>query len=120
MKTLNLIALAVMLALTPACVINHGDYTVLSSKLVDTKDFDLSKAERARGVVGEDYVEIIIFFPFGKLNPTVEGALDAALSQHGGDLMTDVTLEYFSWYIPLIYGREGWRVKGDVVRTRER
>lgn len=120
MKTSTAALLLLVATVLPGCVINHGDYTVLSSRLVDTGAFELSKADRVRNVVGQDYTHIIVFFPAGKLNPSIDEAVNDALTQANGDLMTDVTVTYFAWYIPFIYGREGWRVKGDVVRTRDR
>jgi hypothetical protein len=105
--------------LLPGCVIRHGDFTVLSNKLIRTSDFDLSSAEPLGHVVGDDTAHIIVFIPT-KAQPTLEGAIDDALRRAGGDVMTDAVVKFRSWYIPLIYGRTGWIVEGDVWRTRKR
>lgn len=110
--------LLLTLFLLPACVVDHGDFTVLSNKLIRTSDFDLSKADRKQGVEGREVDHIIIFIPTGQ--PTLEGAVDNALFNGQGDVLTDASVESWGWYIPYIYGQMGWYVKGDVVKTRTR
>jgi len=44
--------------------------------------------------------------------------LDKALEKGDGDVMTDAVISSWWWYIPFIYGQNGWTVKGDVVKTR--
>ncbi len=109
---------AVVLLAPAGCVVRQGDFTVLSTKLIRTSNFDLSGADRVRGVQGEDMAHIIFIIPT-KQNPNIEDAIDNALEKENGDVMTDVVVESYSWYIPYIYGRAGWRVQGDVVRTRK-
>lgn len=99
------------------CVVRHGDFSVVSNKLVRTSGFELGKADRVRGIEGKEITHIIIFFPTGG-PPTLEGALDDALEKGGGDVMTDAVITSWSWYIPYLYGQMGWGVKGDVVKTR--
>ena len=105
------------LTLSSGCVIRHGDFSVVSNKLVRTADFELSKAERTKGIVGEDIKHIYLFFPTGV--PTLEEAVDDALRKGNGDVVTDAVIKTWSWYIPLIYGQHGWSVTGDVVKTRQ-
>lgn len=103
--------------LLSGCVVHHGDFTVLSNKLVRLSDFNVSKADRQKGVEGTDQLHIIILFPT-KGNTTLEEAVDDALAKGGGDVMTDATVRRWFWYIPYIYGQEGWSVTGDVIKTR--
>jgi hypothetical protein len=98
------------------CLIRHGDFTVLSSKMIRTSEFELSKADRARGIKGTDIAHIILFIPTG--TPTLEDAINDALDQGGGDVMTDAVVHSWSWWA-LLYGQSGWTVEGDVVRTRK-
>jgi hypothetical protein len=104
--------------LLSGCTIRHGDFTVLSDKLVNTKEFDLSKAARTKGVTGTDTAHIIFIIPT-KGEITLKNALDDAFRKGNGDVMTDAVIYYWSWYIPYIYGYMGWEVTGDVVRTRQ-
>ena len=116
-STATALFLAAALLPLSGCVIRHGDFTVLSNKLVRTADFELSKADRSRDVRGSDVAHIIVFIPT-KGNVTLEAAIDDALRKGRGDVMTDAVVHYWSWYIPYIYGQTGWEVVGDVVKTR--
>jgi len=99
------------------CTVRHGDFTVLSNRLVDLRQFEIDKADKIKGVKGEDIAHIIIFIPT-KGDVTLEGALDDAFLKTGGDVMTDVVVKATSWYIPLIYGQSKWTVEGNIVKTR--
>ena len=99
------------------CVVRHGDFTVASTKLFRLSDFELDKADRVKGVEGKDVLHLICIFPT-KGNVTIEEAMDNALDQGQGDIMSDVVIKSWSFYVPYIYGQQGWSVKGDVVKTR--
>ncbi len=105
------------LVVCAGCSVRHGDFTVLSNKLIRMSDFEVAKADRAKGIEGEDVQHIIFLFPVGSA-PTLEGALDDALERGGGDLMTDAVASTYWFWIPYIYGQAAWKVKGDVVKTR--
>ncbi len=115
-QTRRLLCCGLMVGLS-ACTVRHGDFTVISNKLVRTSDFELSTADRRRGIVGEDKAHIIILFPT-KAQVTLEEAIDDALRQGEGDVLTDAVIEFTSWYIPYVYGQTSWKVTGDVVKTR--
>lgn len=100
-----------------ACVTRHGDFSVLSNKLIRLSDFELDKADRVKGLTGKDVNHIIFIFSTNPA-PTLEAALDDALEKGGGDVLTDAVIKSWNWYVPLIYGQNGWSVKGDVVKTR--
>ena len=106
-----------LLPLLSGCVVRHGDFSVVSNKLVRLSELDLDQADRARGIVGEDKQHIVCIIPIGGV-PTLEGAIDDALEKGAGDVVTDAVISAWSWYIPYIYGQSGWAVKGDVVKTR--
>ena len=108
---------AVMLLVSTGCVIRHGDFTVLSNKLVRLSNFELSKADRERGVEGRDVAHIICIIPT-KMQITLDAAIDDALSKGDGDVLTDAVVHQWGWYIPYIYGQFGWSIVGDVVKTR--
>ena len=113
----QIIVVAGLALLLAGCVVRQGDFTVLSDKLVDAKNFDLSQATQKGRVTGEDKARIIVFFPT-KANPSLEGAIDDALEKGGGDVLVDAVVHSYNWYIPYIYGESGWRVEGQVVKTR--
>lgn len=109
---------AVALMVCSGCVVRQGDFTVLSNKVVRLSQFELSKADRVKNVVGKEVQHLIILFPIGPA-PTLDGALDDAFRKAGGDVMTDAVVHSWGWYIPYIYGQSGWSVEGDVVKTRK-
>jgi hypothetical protein len=111
---LSIVAVSVLMS---GCTVNHGTFTVASTKLVRLNEFELDKAGRVKGVQGEDVAHIIVFIPTG--TPTLKTAMDNALDQGAGDVLTDVRIETWNFYIPLLYGQNGWSVKGDVVKTRK-
>ena len=114
----SLIIVGFLVASLSGCVVRQGDFSVLSTKLVRLSDVDLSQADRVKGVEGRDVSHIIFIIPT-KANPSFEDAVNNALEKADGDLLTDAVVYSWSWYIPYIYGQSGWRVKGDVVKTRK-
>ena len=110
-------AIIICSLIVSGCVTRHGDFTVLSNKMIRLSEFELDKAERVKGVVGKNVQHMIIFIPTSG-PPTLEGAMDDAFEKGGGDVMTDAVIKSWAWYIPYIYGQAGWEVKGDVVKTR--
>ena len=114
---IGMLIMAMMMALASGCVTRHGDFTVISHKLVRLSEFELDSAERVKGVTGKDIQHIITCIPIGGI-PTLYGAMDDAVEKGGGDVMTDASVTAWDWWIPFIYGQKGWSVKGDVVKTR--
>jgi len=100
-----------------SCTVRHGDFTVLSNRLIDTQNFDLNDTNRHK-VVGKDVQHIIVFIPTSG-PPTLEGALDNAFDQSDGDVLTDAVIKSWGFYIPYIYGQAGWKVEGTAVKTRK-
>jgi hypothetical protein len=117
-KTIVFFTLSILLYLCcTGCAVRHGDFTVLSNKLIRVSEFELDKTNRTKNVAGQQVQHIIIFIPTSG-PPTLEGAIDDALEKGGGDVMTDAVVSSWGWYIPYIYGQFGWKVEGDVIKTR--
>ena len=110
--------LLITVCLFSGCLIRHGDFTVLSNKLVDVSDFELDKSDRTKGIVGKSVRHQILFIPIGEV-PTLEAALDDGLEKGGGDVMTDAVVKTW-WFTLILYGQAAWQVKGDVVKTRDK
>ena len=64
---------------------------------------------------GEDYQSIIFVIPTDG-PPALDQAVASALQAGGGNLMVDAVAERSTFYIPLIYGRDTWTVRGKVVK----
>ncbi len=114
----NLFLVFVAVGLLSGCSVYHGDFTVASNKLINTSKFSLDGAPVVKNVEGKDVSHTICIIPT-KMSVTIEQAMDNALEKGNGDVMTDVSIRYWSWYIPYIYGQTGYSVKGDVVKTRK-
>jgi hypothetical protein len=114
----NCLLLTFCLLLSEGCVVRHGHFTVASTKVFRLSNFELDKASRAKRVEGRDVMHIVCLFPT-KGNATIEEAMDRALDQANGDIMTDVVIDSWGFYIPYIFGQQGWSVRGDVVKTRK-
>lgn len=112
---LNLLATCIVIQGMLSGCSSTSDLTVLSSKVVRLNDFELDKADR-KEAYGEDVRHWFLCIPFGP-QPTMKEALDRGLEQGGGDVLTDVRVENWGWSI-LLYGQDGWSVKGTVVKTR--
>jgi hypothetical protein len=61
---------------------------------------------------GVDYRNIIIFVPLGI--PDMKEAADKALEKGQGNVLLNAVVYQKGWYIPLIYGRVSYVVKGEV------
>ena len=114
----RIMCFAMTLVALSGCVVRHGDFSVVSNKLLRLSEFELDKADRVKGVVGKDVQHMIIIFPTSG-PPTIEGAMDDAFEKGGGDVMTDAVIKSWKWYIPYVYGQAAWVIKGDVVKTRK-
>lgn len=115
---MNKIIISFIVCLLSACSISHGNFTVLSNKIVDLENFNAGTSKKIKNVTGKDTSHVIIFFPIGKLNPNINDALNDVFRNADGDLMTDVSVVETVFYIPYIYGKFEWKVKGDVLKTR--
>lgn len=87
-----------------------GHFSVLS-----TKDVDMSHNSQkiGDGVLGQNIKTVWILIGWGL--PKVDEAINDALHKTGdGDYMTNVDVEYKAFFIPPIYYRLSYQVKGDV------
>jgi len=91
-----------------------GTFTVISTKNVDwSRASEFTRSNQR--VMGKDIYHIIVFVPT-KLNVTISEALDNALLQVPGAVaMVDATVKVFSINIPLIYGRAGYYIEGNLL-----
>ena len=100
------------------CATYHGQYSVLSNRVLDLHDFDPAKA-LAKRVYAEGSSERHIIATVADRNslPTLDEAIDRALEEGEGDVILNAQVLRWGWHIPLIYGTWGWKVVGDVIDT---
>ncbi len=109
--------IALSLLLLPSCVVSHGNFTVLSNKIIDTKSFHVDTNKKMKNATGKDVAHIVFVVPT-KANPNLNDALNDVFRNTDSDLMTDVEIKEWFWYVPYIYGQYGWSVQGDALKTR--
>jgi hypothetical protein len=109
---------ALAMIVTTGCVQNHGTFSVLSNRGVDVRNIDLDAPPRATDVEGRAVAHtVLLFFPIGP-GTSPNRALDDALTNGPGDLMTNAHLRSWRWSI-IVYSQSGWSVRGDVLDSRQ-
>jgi hypothetical protein len=115
------LVLVALLALAPGCTTTQTfRFAALSSDPVPTLGYPREGASRVSDVAAEVRSHVILWIPTNTRPPTLQDAVEGALRRGGGNLLVDATVERWWVWVPLLYGQEGWRVRGDVVRTRPR
>lgn len=95
------------------CTTRVGDLTIGTSKNLPQR-FDVVQQD----VLGKDCSYALLFIPLGKLNPSIEGAIDDALeSVPEADAMTDAQFHQ-DMLFTLLFNQSCFRVNGDAIRTR--
>jgi hypothetical protein len=83
-------------------------------------DRSLEEVSVSRGVEARVMTHVFLWIPTRTSAATLEEAVGEALRRGGGDVLANASAERVAWYVPPFYGREGWIVRGDAVRLRER
>lgn len=94
----------------------HSDLSAISSKNINLDEMRVDRAKSKGHVTGQDCTHIIAIFPTGGA-PILEEAVDRAVESAGANLLTDVSVDYHWFYLPLIYGQYCWTVAGDAHDT---
>ena len=116
MTRLVMVVLAATLVCT-GCTMRQADLTIVSSRNVNLAGLNKPRTGDEPRVEGRDTQHIVLFFPVTG-PPNLEEALDNALDKGKGDTMVDAVIYSYGWYIPLIYGQAGWKVKGTVINSQ--
>lgn len=118
-----LAALATVALAAAGCALEtvpHGRFAALTTRPAPSLGFQLDdEGARTRDVEAVVLSQHFLWVPTRTDPPTLEEAVDEALRRGNGDLLLDVEVDRIFFAIPLLYGQEGWRVRGDVVRSRE-
>jgi hypothetical protein len=105
--------LVLLVAFATGCTTRVGDLTIATSKNLPQR-FDVVRQD----VLGKDCSYMFLFIPLGKLNPSVEGAIDDALEAvPEADAMADAQFHQDILFT-LLFNQSCFRVKGDAIRTR--
>jgi hypothetical protein len=110
---------AAWLLAAAGCASHVTRFDALSTQQVPFLGYQLEGARRTFDVVAEVRTQTILWIPTNTESPTLQDAVDAALRRGDGNVLVDAEVEHWWVFVPFIYGQEGWRVRGDVVRTPE-
>jgi hypothetical protein len=114
------LAAALLAVAASGCATTQRTYfSVLASEPVPALGYPAEGARRVPDVAAEVRNHIILWIPTNTRRPTMQEAVDGALARGGGNLLVDAEVEHWWVLVPFLYGQEGWRVRGDVVRSEE-
>ncbi len=119
MKRTSIRLALVALLLTSSGCVTHSHFEALSTERVPFLGYQLEGARRVPDVTSEVYTQTIFWIPTNTESPTLQDAIDGALLRGGGNVLVDVDVEHWWVFVPFVYGQEGWRVRGDVVRAED-
>lgn len=108
--------LAALPLLSAACRFDQGHFTMLSDFPVQAVDLPEDEIDRLPYVEASDIVPFIVVLPIGE-RPSVERALQNALLGTNGDVLVDVTVEKEWFWIPFVYGWQGYHIRGKPVKV---
>jgi hypothetical protein len=93
-------------------------FPVLSTEPGPLTGYQLEDARIVRDVEVVVATDVILWVPTRVRPPTLQEAVAQMLHRGRGDVVLNAEVERFGWYVPPFYGREGWRIRGDVARIR--
>ena len=108
--------LAALLLCCAGCRFHHGHYAMLADFPIQAVDLDEEQRAAAVEVRGRSLRDVVLFWPTGE-HPTIDDALQDALSRTDADALIDVTVEREVFWIPFVYGRSGYHIQGKAVRV---
>jgi hypothetical protein len=91
----------------------RNDFTALSTKNVSLNTLQVEPSKSKGRVEGRSCQQVVFLFPIDFETPNASEAVDRALERANGQVLLNAVLEYESFYIPLIYGRECYFAEGD-------
>jgi hypothetical protein len=100
------------------CATTHTRFNALSTQQVPFIGYEFEGARRTPDVVAEVMTQTILWIPTSTASPTLQDAVDAVLKRGGGNVIVDAEVDHWWVFVPFLYGQEGWRVRGDVIQTR--
>jgi hypothetical protein len=108
-----LASLAALLFCT-GCRMHLGDMSVASTREIPLRQIDFRKVPAGKKAVGKDSRPVFLFIPLGF--PDLTKAIDNALEESGGDILTDVVIHAEGWWF--LVGQNGIVVEGTALNTK--
>lgn len=99
-------------------MVPHGRFAALSTETPPVLGYQVDGAQITRDVEVVVLSQTFFWVPTRTDPPTLEEAVAEALRRGNGNLLVDAEVDRLFFAVPLLYAQEGWRVRGDVVRSR--
>lgn len=101
-----------------SCIAKQGHFTVLTNKMLDPSHFKMPSQEAGTQSEGVSVSHVLSTFEVGEHN--LSKAIDSCMEQGSvqSDMLVDVDVTGWFWYVPYIYGQTGWEVKGNAVSSK--
>lgn len=108
---------ALAAAALTGCRFREGDFTIIANSQIHLDRVEAARDQQhAAKTSGNAKRHWLFFFPI--TGPaTVDEALAHALESTGGDCMVDAELKSWWWWIPLVYGQDGYTIEGRPIDT---
>lgn len=106
----------IMICLFALCMLTGCSTRIMDLTVASTNNIDLNKNQYRIGEKVEDIDKksIIVFIPTGI--PSIEEAISKAIEIDKCAVgLSDLAVYRESWWIPYIYGKMGYRVKGKLI-----
>jgi hypothetical protein len=95
------------------CTTRLGDLTIVTPKNLP-QEFQIVQ----ENVEGKECLAQILIIPLGTTNPTIDGAIDAALEKApGADALVNASI-YTDLIFTFFFNQSCVRINGDAIRTR--
>lgn len=120
-RAARITAAASLVASVSGCALQsapHGRFAALSTNASPVLGFQMDGAQVTRDVEVVVLSQTFFWIPTRTDPPTLEEAVAEALRRGNGNLLVDAEVDRLFFAVPLLYAQEGWRVRGDVVRSR--
>jgi len=115
------LAAASLVAAASGCALQtvpHGRFAALSTQPAPVLGFQMDGAPITRDVEVVVLSQTFLWIPTRTDPPTLAEAIAEALRRGNGNLLVDAEIDRLFFAVPLFYAQEGWRVRGDVMRSR--
>jgi hypothetical protein len=112
---LTFLSLLLLVSLLSGCAHRLGSLTAISTRNIKLDEVDLDKLSQVKNVTGTDSRFDIFIIPLGF--PTLQGAVDDALTKGNGDLIIDGVVTSEVW-TAILFGQRSISITGNVVNTK--
>lgn len=115
MKKALILLLPMFLLISCVTKSNMGQFTAISTKMINSNKFDLTTAKATDNVVGTDTAFNVLFFEMAR--PRLNAAVNSTLANGQGDLLLNAKAVYESRFY-FLFNTSTIRLTGTVVDTK--